>query len=473
MLTYDQLLKENSKLRALAEEQKALIAELGATVQRQVALIEQLQQEVEKLKRRGKRQAAPFSKGSPKAKPKKPGRKRGKEHGGTSQRPVPKEADETIRVACPPYCPHCAAQLRLEEERRQFQIDLPAIQPHTTEFVVEIGRCLGCGRRVQGRHPLQVSDALTIGRVHFGPSVIGLAAHLNKICGMSYGKIAALLESWMGFRVSRSSLCRALARLRDKATPTYEALVEKVRGSPVVAGDETGWRLAALKAWLWGFVTQFETVYRIERGRGFAEAAKVLGADFDGVLVVDGWAPYRCFSDATLQTCLTHLLRRCSEILQSATRGAVRFPREVRKILKKSLEVRDRRDAGSITPRGVQIVRGQLQARMSRLLSGRFTNAENLRFAKHLRRYEAALFVFLEQKGVEATNWQAEHAMRAAVMTRKCCGGGNRSKAGAETQAILMSILRTSQQKKLDPLQIIAEILRAPQPQPNALVIGG
>ncbi len=113
MLTYDQLLKENSKLRALAEEQKALIAELGATVQRQVALIEQLQQEVEKLKRRGKRQAAPFSKGSPKAKPKKPGRKRGKEHGGTSQRPVPKEADETIRVACPPYCPHCAAQLRL------------------------------------------------------------------------------------------------------------------------------------------------------------------------------------------------------------------------------------------------------------------------------------------------------------------------------------------------------------------------
>ena len=371
------------------------------------------------------------------------------------------------------YCPHCGAQVELEGKVSQFQIDLPEIKPDTTEFVIHQGRCTCCGRRAQGRHPAQVSDAVTVGGVHFGPGVIGLAAHLNKVCGMSFGKITTLLGTWMGLSVNRSSLCRAVARLASKASPTRDALVDTVRGSPVVTADETGWKVGGLRAWLWGFATERETVYQVERGRGFAEAAQVLGQDYSGVLIVDGWAPYRRFSEATLQTCLTHLLRRCSEILEDATAGAVRFPRAVREILEKALEVRDRRDAGTITSHGVQVVRGQLQARMNRLLAGNFTNTENLRFAKHLRRNREALFVFLSTDDVEATNWRGEHAMRAGIMTRKCCGGGNRTRSGAETQAILMTVLRTIHQKSNDQRKIIAELLTAPEAQPNALVVSG
>lgn len=110
---------------------------------------------------------------------------------------------------------------------------------------------------------------------------------------------------------------------------------------------------------------------------------------------------------------------------------------------------------------------------MSRLLGGRFTNDENLRFAKHLRNYVDALFVFLKYEGVEATNWRGEHAMRAAIMVRKCCGGGNWTQAGAEAQVILMSLLRTCHQKALDVREVFSEILRAPQPQPNILLIDG
>lgn len=473
MLTYEQLVAENAALKQRVAEQEALILALRDIVAEQRKQIAELKREMDRLQRAGKRQAAPFSKGPPKSNPKKPGRKPGMQYGSVHGPAVPKRSDRTIQVQCPLFCPSCQGQVHLEGKTSQYQIDLPKIQPQTTEFVVHYGRCLQCGRRAQARHPQQVSDALSIGKVHFGPGVIALTAHLNKVCGLSYGKIAALLESWMGLRVSRSSLCRALSRLRVKATPTYQALVDKVRGSPVVAGDETGWKVAGRRSWLWGFATGRETVYRIEGGRGFAQAAQVLGADFGGVLVVDGWAPYRRFSEATLQTCLTHLLRRCSQILQTARGGAVRFPRAVRAVLERALEVRDRRQSGTISPRGVQIVRGQLQARMSRLLAGGFTNTENRRFANHLRRYEAALFVFLEHEGVQATNWQAEHAMRAAVMTRKCCGGGNRTSSGAQTQAILLSLLRTCHQKSLPPLHIITEILRAPWPKPNALVVDG
>jgi hypothetical protein len=93
--------------------------------------------------------------------------------------------------------------------------------------------------------------------------------------------------------------------------------------------------------------------------------------------------------------------------------------------------------------------------------------------ANHLLRYEAALFVFLYREDIEATNWPAEHAMRAGIMTRKCCGGGNRTERGAECQAIIMSLLRTCHQKSLGTLDVIAEILRMPEPQPLVSLVDG
>jgi hypothetical protein len=56
--------------------------------------------------------------------------------------------------------------------------------------------------------------------------------------------------------------------------------------------------------WLWVFATARTVVYTNQDGRGFDQAAAVLGAEFDGVLVRDGWAPYRQFDQAAHQTCL-------------------------------------------------------------------------------------------------------------------------------------------------------------------------
>lgn len=99
---------------------------------------------------------------------------------------------------------------------------------------------------------------------------------------------------------------------------------------------------------------------------------------------------------------------------------------------------------------------------MDRLLAGRFTHAGNLRLPKHLRRNQNALFVFLERDDLEATNWPAEHAIRPAVVNRKSCGG-NRTYSGAATQAVLMSLLRTSQQRNVNPLSAFTTILRSPK----------
>ena len=56
-----------------------------------------------------------------------------------------------------------------------------------------------------------------------------------------------------------------------------------------------------------------------------------------------------------------------------------------------------------------------------------------------------------------------EQALRPAVVNRKVCGG-NRSARGADTQHVLMSVLRTAQQRNLDAATVLVELLHAPQP---------
>jgi transposase len=448
MPTYEELHEENSELRRRIAEQGRRIV--------------QLEKIIEELRRGGKRQAAPFSKGEPKSDPQTPGRKPAERYGKRAFRPVPEQVDEVVEVDCPGLCEACNGSVRLTGKESQYQIDLE-IRPRTTEFVLRCGECSVCGRQVKGRHPRQSSQAVGVAGVQIGPGVVSLTAYLNKVGGLSYGKIAHVLEQMAGLRVSRSTLCRALLRTASKSRPIYEEMVKAIRESPVVYPDESGWRIGGRSGWLWAFTNLCETVYSIAHGRGFAEAAEVLGEGYGGTLVADGWAPYRRFAQATHQTCLAHLLRRCGEMLETAQGGAVRFPRRVQEILRAALAVRDRREAKTISLHGVKIARGRLAAQMDRLLSGDFTHPGNLRLAKHLRRYQKSLFVFLEREDVEATNWPAEQAIRPAVVNRKSCGG-NRTRRGADAQAVLMSLLRTFQQRGLNSISTFTALLRSQKP---------
>lgn len=456
MPTYEELLQENAELRRRVEEQERQIANL----KRRIADLEKL---IEEVRRRGKRQAAPFSKGEPSDAPKRPGRKAGDQYGKQATRAVPEQVDETVVVGCPLYCEHCQGKVTLQGEARQYQIDLPPIQPWTTEFILQYGKCSECGREVVGRHPRQTSQAFRVGNVQLGPSVLAFAAWLNKVGGLSYGKIAALLKELAGLSVSRSALCRALLRMSKKLEPLYEELKVKIRSSPVVYPDETGWREGGHSTWLWVFTNRSETVYSIQPGRGYAEASEILGVGYAGVLVADGWAPYQKFDEATHQTCLAHLLRRCDEMLEQATGGAVRFPRAVKEILQSALEMRDKRDAGTISGEALKKAKAELEAQMDRRLSGQFTNSSNQRLAQHLIRHQDQLFVFLERTDVEATNWPAEQGIRPAVINRKT-SGGTRTPEGSQAQAVLMSALRTFQQHQVGPLEILPQILCSSQP---------
>ena len=213
--------------------------------------------------------------------------------------------------------------------------------------------------------------------------------------------------------------------------------------------------------WLWAFATPETTVYAIQPGRGFGAAAAILGADYAGVLVRDGWAPYRRFTDAAHQTCLAHLLRRARDLARDHPRAP--FAARVTITLQQALGIRARRVAGVISPHGAAVARGHVLTHLFTALDHVGSVPDMQRFAAHLSTELPALFSFLFDPAVDATNWRAEHALRPAVVNRKVCGG-NRSARGAHTQQVLTSVLRTAQQRQLDASEVLVDLLRAPQP---------
>jgi transposase len=133
-------------------------------------------------------------------------------------------------------------------------------------------------------------------------------------------------------------------------------------------------------------------------------------------------------------------------------------------VLQQALALRDRHAAGQVSAHGLAVARGRLLEQMLELLTTtRPTIPAVQRFAAHLTVEASALFTFLGDPAIDATNWRAEHAIRPAVVLRKVCGG-NRSARGANTQQILASVLRTAQQRGLDPTTILTTLLRAPSP---------
>jgi transposase len=434
------------------------IVELEAQVQRLTKLLEQAQ-------RGSKRQAAPFARGEPKADPKPPGRKPGADYGKPAFRaaPPPGKIDEVHEAVLPSQCPSCGGAVHETDVACQYQVEIPR-RPVYRKFNVSIGECTCCGQRVQGRHTLQTSDALGAAASQLGPDLQSTLVQLNKDAGLSHGKIQRLMKTLFGIELSRSGSVQAMLRAARRCEPTYQALVRAMPAQKAVTPDETGWRIGGLLAWLHVFVAPRITVYAIDRKRGVDVAASILGWDYAGALIHDGWAPYDGFGKAIHQQCLAHLLRRCREMIEAATGAATRFPRQIKEVLQDALNLRDRRDAGSVSPHGMARARGRLGKRLDRLLYRTRANAPNERLAKHLYGHRKQLLTFLEHPGLDATNWRAEQAIRPAVVNRKVWGG-NRTETGAKAQSILMSVLRTCTQQHRDSLTFLSRLLRCQRPR--------
>src|SRR5919197_1481395 len=203
------------QLGRLERENAALHAEvdrLRRANQQLQTRVRKLTGQVEELRRAAKRQAAPFSRDTPTPHPRRPGRKPGAAYGRRARRPIPQRVDQVVGVGLPAACPYCSGQLEVERVACQYQEDLPPPPASViTRYELQIGRCQGCRRRVQPRHPEQTSQALGAAGVQVGPRAVALAAWLSKGLGLPAAKVARVL-SYFGVTLTPGGVVQALAR---------------------------------------------------------------------------------------------------------------------------------------------------------------------------------------------------------------------------------------------------------------------
>jgi len=423
------------------------------------AQVAELTRRLDDAVRAGKRQAAPFRKGPPKPDPKPPGRKSGDAHGTHGHRPPPPEhVAECHEAHLPDACPHCQGRLVETGTADQFQTEIPRT-PLVRKFRVHVGHCDACGKRTQGRHPLQTSDALGAAASQIGPDAQAAAAVLHTQMGLSHGKVASIFETLFGIKLTRGASVQINQRAATRLEPDYAVILDEVRSSEQIAADETGWRIGGHPAWLHAWVGDRATAYAIDSKRSADVLERVIGVDWPGILSHDGFASYERFEAAIHQQCLAHVLRRARDLLASASRGAVRFPRQLIALFTEAIHWRNETSGSVLSEDQREHQRETFDDRLLELVSRPRAVPEYATLAKHLRNHFEQWFAFVFDPRIEPTNWKAEQAIRPAVVNRKVWGG-NRTAAGARTQGVLMSVLETCRRQTHSVVDHVSQTLR-------------
>src|SRR5262245_55159286 len=166
-------MSEPTDLPALhREDLLALVVELQRQIAALTATNEALRAELDQLMRSGKRQAAPFSKGTRAAEPTPPGRQPGSGTFRYREAPPPEALTErpvdvqVSRVACP-ACGGDLVEERVDCAYRTERPELP--RPHVTRSRVGGCRCMACGTQVRGQHPDLASDQCGATAHRLGP----------------------------------------------------------------------------------------------------------------------------------------------------------------------------------------------------------------------------------------------------------------------------------------------------------------
>jgi transposase len=428
--------------------------------------VAQLRQQLRQGDREQNRQAHPFRREHGTTHPKKPGRRKGHK---ADLRPVP-TPDQIDRVIDVPLdkCPMCDVHLYDQDQVVQYQTDLPPIVPIITQFNIETGYCPCCRQYWQGRHPEQTSDAIGATGNTLGPVVLTMAAEMKHRLGVSYRKICDFLQTYCHLKVCPAAFIRAEQRLAELAKPTYELLIEALRQSHVVHADETGWRVGRLSAWLWVFSSKQATVYVIRTGkgaRGHQVPEDILGADFDGYLVVDGLKTYDVLEVAKGR-CNGHLLRRCKKLRDTVPTKEQQHLDALSALLKEAIDLAAGRDQQTPEQYGhkTQAIEDRLDAWLEANLSRRTLSADLDRLDTHVRAHRGEWLAFLHDPEVPPTNNHAEQMLRPAVITRKV-GGCNKNLLGALVHSILSSIMVSCHRQGKHFLDLARQLWQSNQPQ--------
>jgi transposase len=368
----------------------------------------------------------------------KPGARRG--HVGSSR--MRQTPDQVVKVR-PIACGGGGATLHPRDQRRIGRsqvIELPPVRPVVIELWRYAAVCPGCQHRTVAEAPAGLEPH----RV-FGPRIEALLGYLHERHHLSYQRLVEVCGELFGLTLSEGAIANALARLAERARPTYEAIAAEVRGSPVQGSDETRARVKGQYRCHWVFQTDQASYHQLATTKGVAVIDDFLAGAEPEVWISD-LAPAQLGAPAAAhQICLAHQLRDLQYAIEADDQVGVRWAVALQRVFRRGIHLH--RTRTQVTPTSFARRRTLIEHAAERLIfrdwagDGEAGNLQR-RYGKHW----PDLFVFLARAGVEPTNNASARDLRNSVIHRKVTGG-YRSDGGAQASMILISILTTARKQ--------------------------
>ncbi len=293
-----------------------------------------------------------------------------------------------------------------------------------------------------------------------------------------------------GLVVERQTLWDQIEALARHLHKSYEALLAEVFTSPLIHADETLWYLLDKgpgKKWYAWTVASPDTVYhRIFPSRSGATAKTVLG-DFQGVVVVDGYAAYQTATQAgadgpapaTLAFCWAHVRRKFVEALKFEPACA-----QVLHLIGQLYAIEaDLPDWHGLEDKAQQealahrlAVRQQQSAPLTQriqawALSQKALPESTFRKAlEYMLELWSGLTVFLHNPRVPLDNNHVERQMRDVVLGRKN-HYGSKSQRGTLVAALFYSLIETAKLRGEDPGDYLLRAALAAIGNPDAVTL--
>ena len=443
------------------EEQVVLLRGQVTVLQAQV---EQLQRQ---LKQNSQNSSRPPSADPPSApaRPKKEasGRKRGGQpgHPGRRREFVPESELSAIEVHWPDSCPHCATalpQLALPEREalRQQVWELPPIVPQVVEHRYPLVGCPHCQATVRAARPAHVPPGA------FGPHLTSLVGLLNGRYRLSKREVADLLASALGIEMSLGMVVRATEQLTAALAAPYAAIQATVAPAAQAYVDETSWKQAGARRWLWVAVSTVGTLFYLAASRAGRELEHLIGGAFGGIVVSDRYRAYLRLPVAQRQLCWAHLKRdlvACSQAPGDTGAWGLRALAVVAQLF----ALWHRFKQGDLDRPTLQQQMQPQRAAFAALLEEGLTLpawSKANAFCRDVRKVEPALWTFLFVGTIEPTNNAAERALRPAVLWRKGAFG-SQSDLGLRFAERILTVTATCKQQQRPLLPFLTDALAA------------
>jgi transposase len=453
---YEALLRENAALKKRLAEMEALVRDLRALLQ--TSSRHSSMPPSSDLPGVLRPRRVPTGR-SPGGQPGHPGK--------TRRRYEPHEVDHRVPVV-PPRCGKCMHRLGEKDlvgTPLQHQVvEAPPMVVEVIEYLLHLAKCPDCGELTRAELPAGVPAGLV------GPRLQAIYAFLCGRGRVSRREAPEIVEALLGPKavVALGTVAAMELQTSEALAVAYEEAKEAVREAPFVNADETSWKEARDKAWLWIATTDLLKVFRIDRNRS-KEAFERLLPGFKGILGTDRWSAYRGHPKRKRQLCWSHLDRNFAG-LEELGGEAKRLGVEGQKGAEALFHWWHRFRRGEIDRPRLRREMAPIRRRFRWLLGLHEKNPVRKARAMcaDLIKYFEGMWTFARVPGVEPTNNLGERDIRKAVLWRKC-SFGSASEAGSRFVERMLTVcgsLRAQERPILEYLEasIRAHLVGSPHP---------